>query len=154
MILVDTWRVYKRRTFGGDEKDDDDTSESQKQFYGHLAAEMIDNTYDRAAHTRSRTEAAIPAPHSCDAAVINLRTSHSRCGELTDLTPTKRKKRLRDGTETKYCLQDRCRNCGDKTRYCCSACLDDPDRNNEGWLCHTKKGKMCFPAHLASCHSN
>jgi hypothetical protein len=42
IILVDCWRVYSKLSFNATNK-----VEVQKDFYAHLAAEMIDNTFDR-----------------------------------------------------------------------------------------------------------
>jgi hypothetical protein len=47
-------------------------------------------------------------------------------------------------------LQGRCRICGMKTNYQCSLCQDDIYISDEGLLCTTKKGKMCFPEHIAT----
>jgi Transposase IS4 len=44
ICFVDAWRVYSRMTFG--ETNEDCNRETQKEFYGHLSAELIDNTYD------------------------------------------------------------------------------------------------------------
>jgi hypothetical protein len=43
--------------------------------------------------------------------------------------------------------------CGMKTTYQCSLCQDDDCKSDEGWLCTTKKGKMCFPEHIATVHN-
>jgi Transposase IS4 len=43
MIVVDTWKVYSKLSFNINEEGKRINKESQKQFYGRLAAELIDN---------------------------------------------------------------------------------------------------------------
>jgi hypothetical protein len=143
--VVDSWKVYSKISFTAEEN----SGESQKEFYAHLAAEMIDNNYDSVSTSERRITI-----NESDSPVLCRRTGEPRCGLSAHLTPTKRKKHTIDGTETSYSLQGRCRICQSKTIYQCSLCQDDPDINDEGWLCTTKKGKTCFPSHLATEHSN
>jgi Transposase IS4 len=46
IILVDTWRAYSQLTFPVNGYGELQKSESQKEFYGNLAAELIDNSFD------------------------------------------------------------------------------------------------------------
>ena len=111
IIFVDTWGVYRRLTFGDDE--DGSKEKTQKEFYENLAAELIDNTYDRVGGA-TRRSGSTSSPSAIDPAVIDIGTGMPRCGESTHLTPTKRKRRHKDGTLTKNRYQGRCRVCGDK----------------------------------------
>jgi hypothetical protein len=51
MIVVDTWKVYSQLTYANERQG---TAESQKEFYAHLAAELIDNRYDNIGRLGSR----------------------------------------------------------------------------------------------------
>jgi hypothetical protein len=58
MIIVDSWKAYSGSTFGNGTP-----TESQKEFYSHLAAELIDNTYDKAGSTGAQSPGGeAPAP--------------------------------------------------------------------------------------------
>jgi hypothetical protein len=65
MILVDCWKVYSQLTFvvGVDGKLV--KQETQKEFFGNLAAEMIDNTEDIVA-TRRGANATPPGEQAID----------------------------------------------------------------------------------------
>jgi Transposase IS4 len=147
VIIVDCWKVYNKLTFTSE----NNSGEVQKEFYAHLAAEMIDNNYDSVTTSERRN---VASANDVESPVFCRRTGAPRCGLSAHLTPTKRKKHLRDGTETSYSLQGRCRVCAAKTIFQCSLCKDDPDIDDEGWLCTTKKGKACFPSHIGMEHSN
>jgi Transposase IS4 len=145
IILVDCWRVYSKLSFNATNK-----VEVQKDFYAHLAAEMIDNTFDRVTPV-GRSPSSIDDDEEAD---LYCRTTGApRCGISAHLTPTNRKRKTRGGTRLSYSLQGRCRECSSKTTYCCSICKDDPDIDDAGWLCMTRKGKTCFPDHLQRIHS-
>jgi hypothetical protein len=141
MIFVDTWRLYSQLSFVGQ-----NSAESQKEFYGRLAAELIDNTYDIVGGGRRSINSGTIVGDDTD------RQSPPKCGIDAHLTPTKLKRKDRDGNCTPYGRQGRCRVCKEKTTYHCSMCREDPDITDLGWICHTKKGKTCFPTHLAECH--
>jgi Transposase IS4 len=53
-LLVDCWRVYSKLSFNKVNK-----IEVQKDFYAHLAAEMIDNNFDRVAPAVGRSPSSI-----------------------------------------------------------------------------------------------
>jgi hypothetical protein len=147
MVIVDSWLVYKAATTVQDEV------ETQAQYYTYLAEELIDNTYDDGqVSRRQRAGGTTPSPE-----VINRRTGAGRAGVLAHLTPTKRKRKTKDGEVTKHSLQGRCKVCGMKTRFVCSICDDEAQdagaRNMpEMWLCHTETTRMCFPEHLSAKH--
>jgi Transposase IS4 len=141
MIVVDTWKVYSQLSFG---EEDDNQRESQKNFYGNLAAELIDNNYDRVGGARAKRRS-----DSSDDEIID---SFPKSGVDAHLTPTKIRRNDKNDRGT-HSFQGRCRVCKLKTTYQCSVCRDDPNIKDQGWLCHTKNGKTCFPEHLAAHHS-
>jgi hypothetical protein len=147
MIMVDCWRVYDQLTPTAT------NNEVQKEFYAELAAELIDNNYDTVGSATKRATRSNDVNDSDDdMPVINLITGQPRCGLSAHLTPTKRKRRDIEGNELSYSLQGRCRICQKKTTFQCSWCVDDPEINDEGWICMTKNGKFCFPIHLRRSH--
>jgi hypothetical protein len=147
MMIVDSWLVYSQAT---------KTQESQQDYYAHLAEELIDNTYDQVGSGTRRSEniAETPSPD-----LVHRRTGAGRAGVYAHLTPTKRRKKLADGSLTTHSQQGRCRQCGLKTRYVCSTCNDEmEDYHDDGqssvqWLCHTETHRMCFPEHVSIKHT-
>ena len=113
-----------------------------------IAEEPIDNNYDRVgAATRNRNRDGSPGQ-----AAINQSTGEPRGGVGIHLTPTKRKRKLQDGTVTNHALQMVCRECKKrKTRYQCSVCFDRDGK--ECWLCSSETGRACFATHIDNCHS-
>lgn len=144
MILVDSWLVFKGATR---------TTESQSEFYNLLAEELIDNTHDEGARRRQRAITLTPSPSA-----TNDRTGAGRSGVELHLTPTRAKRRRKDGSLTNHGLQGRCRICTRKSKYLCSACNDEAQESGGNtsrvWLCHTETGRMCFPEHITSHHSS
>jgi chromosome segregation ATPase len=77
--------------------------------------------------------------------------TYANCGIGAHLTPSKRKRKNRNGQETKYTLQGNCRVCKMKTTMICSVCEDE---NKEYWLCNKRnEGKECFPKHFQEFHA-
>jgi hypothetical protein len=150
MLVVDSWRMYSLLTYGSNVSDNN--AESQKDFYGHLAAELIDNTYDQVGGTGARRSFGMDDTAEGSPAVCH-RTGGPRAGVSAHLTPTKRRIKDKEGCLTPNSFQGRCRVCKKKTTYQCSVCKDDPDIHDEGWICHTKKGQMCFPTHITQSHT-
>jgi Transposase IS4 len=143
MIFVDTWKVWQQFTYANNE-----AIETQKTFYGTLAAEMIDNTYDKVAvgrNKRQRDDVERISPAVCRT------TGAPRAGVSIHLTPTKKQRKKRDGTLTVQCKQGYCCICGKKTTHECSACEQKND-NKSGWCCHSKTGRQCFPEHIQRAH--
>jgi hypothetical protein len=99
MIIVDSWKAYSGMTFRNWEYNDNAQTEDQKEFYGHLAAELIDNTYDTVGTRRS------PGKNSAICQVVGV----PRAGEGPHLTPTRRKRKDKDGKETNHSFQGHCR---------------------------------------------
>jgi hypothetical protein len=148
IILVDSWRVYNKMTFPDEIGR---LKEIQKDFYGHLAAELIDNKYD---HIGSRRQHAAGSPDgSFDSNLIDNRTGEPRSGIDAHLSPTKRRRKNKWGRETANTFQGRCTVCRSKTIYQCSVCIDSQPNCDKAWLCHTKSGKLCFPQHMSDKHS-
>jgi Transposase IS4 len=139
MIFVDTFRAYKLMTID---------IEPQKEFYGKLAAELIDNTYDRVGGTRrSMTFEDGTPPALLDG------TGRPRSGIAAHLTPTKRFRVTKQGKQLPHKLQGRCIQCkARKTTIECSVCKDDSNCDKPGWLCSSSTGKGCFVDHLRQMH--
>ena len=140
MIIVDTWKIWNALT---NESIDNDNNEKQKTFYGHLASELIDNNLDKVGGRKRNV-------YNNDDEDFGGKNLHvkPRSGIGAHITPTK----LRLNDKSTHSKQGRCRVCKQKTTYCCSVCNDDINTNDEGWICHTKLGKSCFPEHLRQCH--
>jgi hypothetical protein len=152
MCSVDSFRVYSRMTVD----QEGNPYETQKEFYGYLAAELIDNTFDvvlaRSRNSPSSTSLSYPdEKQGISAAVMCSVTGAARCGLDIHLTPTKRKRKNREGVETSFSFQGRCRVCGLKTKYECSACKDEIPTQQQ-WICHSSTERMCFPTHLQRVH--
>ena len=142
--FVDTWKVWDLTTNVGVDQ------ETQKEFYSKLLAEMIENNLDAAVRTRNNVVA--NTPRNVIPGLIHQGTGRARSGLLIHITPTKLRRRNIDGTLSNKCHQGRCRECGLKTKWCCSACLDNPNIVHQGWICHTETGRPCFPQHVTSTH--
>ena len=120
-------------------------NEVQKEFYAELATELIDNNYDTVGSVMKRkTRSNNIEDSDDDMPVITLVTGQPRCGMSAHLTPTKSRRCGRGGNVLPYSLQGRCRICQKKTTFQCSWCVDDPNIDDEGWICMTKNGKL-FP---------
>jgi hypothetical protein len=146
MIMVDCWKVWSQITVTGPEGLSK-PAETQKEFYSQLATELIDNTFDYVAPRNNGVAAT-----DNHAELIDRRTNLPRSGTAIHLTPTKRKRKKKDGSWTQNTFQARCHICRSKTIYQCSRCKDESDGIDEGWLCHTAKGKRCFLDHLSEKH--
>ena len=129
MIVVDTWLVYSQAT---------GSTELQSEFYVCLAEELIDNNID------SRPQC---QRNSNDESPVMTCTGRVRAGVSCHLTPTKHRRRTGDGELTAQKLQGCCIECGEKTTYLCSACMDNDDESKTPWLCHTEKRPACFANH-------
>ena len=79
-------------------------------------------------------------------------TGRVRAGVSCHLTPTKRHCRTADGELTVQRLQGCCIECGQKTTYLCSACMDKDNESKTPWLCHTEKRPACFANHYKHTH--
>ena len=75
-----------------------------------------------------------------------------KCGIYLHVTPTKKRRKKRDGAETQYLLQGECKVCRKKTTHMCSDCADTNAVKNEMWVCHPKTNFSCFTQHVHSTH--
>jgi hypothetical protein len=139
MCVVDAWLMYSKCT---------ETEEKQREFYELLAEEMIDNTHD----LRGRRH----APNSVTGSPeLITPDGHMRTGIGAHLTPTKRKRKTKDGKDTSYMQQGRCNVCGMKTTMVCSECQDENMSNKsapETWICKPTTSCTCFANHMADSH--
>jgi len=128
--VVDTYYVYNYCS---------GKTENPNQFFTSLAEEMIDNTYDLTA-TRARSS---QEPQDM---ITPLRPSPY-------LTPTKRKRRRKDGTETSLTMQGDCKVCAKSTTWLCKSCKVENPYGAEPWICHGKNGgRDCFYNHCMENH--
>ena len=141
MIVVDTWLVYSQAM---------GSTELQSEFYVRLAEELIDNNIDsRPQHRRNSGE---DGSDSNDESPVMMHTGRVCTGVSCHLTPTKRRRHTGDGELTAQRLQGRCIECGRKTTYLCSACMDNDNESKTPWLCHTEKRPACFANHYKHTH--
>lgn len=147
IIIVDTWRVWSLLSAADPQYDNEDGGngggEVQKIFYGHLAAEMIDNNIDRVGGKRRQTQSFYDDDEDFDPTRTN---TTPRSGVGAHITPTKE----RTNRKSTHRKQGKCRVCGMKTTHCCSVCTDNG--TDAGWICHSIHQRPCFNTHLRECH--
>ena len=128
MIVVDTWLVYSQAT---------GSTELQSEAYVHLAEELIDNNIDSQLQCqRNSGEDGSDSNNESPVMTCNGRVC---AGVSCHLTPTKHCHHTGDGELTAQWLQGRCIECGKKTTYLCSACMDNDNESKTPCLCHTEK---------------
>jgi hypothetical protein len=144
IIVVDTWLAYSQCTGIGKSAG---REEKQKDFYSALAKELVDNQYNSVGSRKvGRDELDKDSP-------TISRTGEPQCGLSAHLTPTKRKRKNKDGTIKNQRQQGRCLVCSKKTTYVCSVCKDvETIESKEPWICYTTGGKLCFAQHLTALH--
>jgi hypothetical protein len=150
MILVDTWKVYSKLVFPVDDEGNRINKETQKQFYGRLAAELIENT-EGVMTTRDRPPVAVLSPG------IERATGRPTSGIGPRITPTKKKRKNKDGTTSNSGWQGYCVVCHSKTTHVCLECNDDRTMNKEVFICNTKRREkyaMCFHDHMKKVHGH
>jgi hypothetical protein len=146
MRVVATWKVWSQVT---------GSKCTQSDFYKDLAEELIDNTYDAVGgtgacrHSSGNLDGVEGSPARYDAT-----TGEPRADLFAHLTPTKKKRKIKDGTTTNQTKQGYCSECKGNAKYNCSLCLDENpnDEKKQKWLCHTETGRDCFAKHMSSCH--
>ena len=71
------------------------------------------------------------------------------------LTPTKRKRKHPDGTDSRYSLQGRCMDCRKHgTMSVCSECRKtSEDPTKPFFICNTQKENSCYHDHLNKVHN-
>ena len=137
MVIVDSWLLYSgaqgsRYHLG------------QRQFYETLATELIDNTFDGHNLRRNST--------FNDGVSSQIVKYFSTNGIGIHLTPTKERRRSKDGTVTSFAMQRKCRICKtNKTTHLCSACI--ASGGTTVWLCRGTCGGSCFLEHLKRVHN-
>ena len=118
---------------------------------------MIDNTYDRfmmwSAEGRRRTIVEYDDRTFDDNNPMFFRINGApRCGIDPHVTPTKKRRKKRYGTETRYLLQGKITVLRKKTTHVCSNCADTNVVKNEMWVCHLNINHYCFANHVHSTH--
>ena len=115
---------------------------SPKEFHYQLAQEMIDNTWGN-----DTTPQKCPRPSGTDSAGCN---TYPHC------TPTRLKKKRKDGACTNHSRQGKCKICGQNTMYTCSKCsnLDEDNPKKQLWLCRPATGRTCLSEHIKMKHQN
>ena len=101
MNVVNVWLAYQ-----GINR----TAETQSDFYHYLAKEMIDNTYDRlmmrnADGRRKNIVDSDDKKFDDDNPLLGRINGSPIFGISLHVTPTKKRRKERDGTETKYLIQ-------------------------------------------------
>ena len=134
MIAVDTWLVYSQAT---------GSTELQSEFYVCLAEELIDNNIDsRPQHQRN---SGVDGSDSNDESPVMTHTGRVRIGVSCHLTPTKCRRRTGDGELTAQRLQGHCIECGKKTIYLCSTCMDKDDESKHHGCVTLKNDQHASP---------
>jgi hypothetical protein len=81
-------------------------------------------------------------------------TGEPRSGIGAHLTPTKKRRKNKNGIVSGNRLQGRCLMCSKKSTHVCSLCKDNEQPGGkEPWLCYTKNGKLCFANHMVTFHN-
>jgi hypothetical protein len=127
--------------------------ETQKAFYGHLAAEIIDNNYNGGQIDQRINNQRFNRDDLPPAQVINPQTGEIRRGVDLHLTPTNRRQ-VDHGVVTNQRYPGCCINCGTKTAWCCSGCKDDEEVTKYIFLCEPLANKTCWTDHLLGKHRN
>ena len=109
----------------------------QNEFYEQMALELVDNNYDAVG---------LRAHSSVDDGAAVLTS-----GLGPHATPTKKRKRKRNGTEASARAQKDCVVCGKRTTRVCSQCREESIE--EVFICNWSKGRICFISQALSTHS-
>jgi hypothetical protein len=145
MCVVDSWRVWSRIS----QDDQGDQRESQKIFYGHLASELIDNSYDNIGGNTRNKRRATEDDLMVDDSLVDPITGLARSGEGIYLRRSSKTRKNPNHT-----AQGRCRVCRIKTRLVCSECSTDNNNRSVPWICNPETGRMCFATHRMQEHSH
>ena len=105
MNVVGVWLAYQGIT---------GTAETQADFYNYLAEEMIDNTYNMfmtwsAVERRKNIVDSDDETFYDDNPLFGRINGAPSCGISLHATPTKNRRKKRDGTENQYLLQGKCK---------------------------------------------
>ena len=118
MIVVDTWLVYSQ-VMG--------STELRSEFYVPLAEELIDNNIG--SRLQCQRNSGEDGSDSQDESHVMTFTGRVRAGISYHLTATKHHHRTWDEELTAQRLQGHCIECGKKTTYLCSACMDNDNES-------------------------
>ena len=139
MIVVETWLVYSQVT---------GSTELQSEFYVRLAEELIDNNIgSRLQHQRNSGE---DGSDSNNESPVMTHTGRVCTGISCHLTPTKRRRCTADGELTAQRLQGCCIECGKKTTYLCSACMDNDDESKTPFCVTLKNDQHASPTTIST----
>ena len=108
-----------------------------------LAEELIDNNID--SWPQHRRKSGEDGSDSNDKSPVMTRTGRVHAGVSCHLTPTKCRHCTGHGELTAQRLQGRCIECGKKTTYLCSACMDKDDESKKHHGCVTLKNDQHAP---------
>ena len=123
-----------------------DTNETQTHFYLSLTEDLVDNVHENSIDSH-RNPISEDVTHN-GIELIDI-TGRPRYRVDAHLTPTRKRRKLRDRTVIFFLLQGRCDVCSRNTSNVCSQCkyaLEEGE--NQVWLYHTKTNKNCFIYHL------
>ena len=148
MNVVNVWLEYQGITGATDTLAD---------FYNYITEEMIDNTYDRfmmlISEGKRRTIVdSYDKTFDDDNPLFGRINGAPRFGIAIHVTPTKKRRKKRDGIETQYLLQGECKVFRNKTTHVCLGCVDTYAVKNEMWVCHPKTNRSCFSKHVHITH--
>ena len=144
MNVVDVWLEYQGIT---------EMADTQADFYNYLAEEMIDNTHNMfmtwsAEGRRKNIVDSDDETFDDDNPLFGRINGAPRCGISLHATPTKKRRKKRDGTENQYLLQGECKVLRKKTTHVCSYFADTNVVKHETWVCHPKTNHSCFAQHV------
>ena len=109
---------------------------------------IVSNNFDsRPQHWRNSGE---DGSDSNDESPVMTCTGRFHAGISCHLTPTKHRHCTRDGELTVQRLQGCCIECGKKTTYLCSACMDNDDESKTPWSVTLKNDQHAFPTTIST----
>jgi Transposase IS4 len=145
MCIVDSWRVWSRICSEEQERN----KETQKAYYGNLAAELIDNNFDQVGGVARRRSRNDDDEDPVDVDLIDPMTGLARSGDGVYLRRCTRKRK-----NDNHVHQGRCLVCKVKTSYVCAKCVDDDNAIRQPWVCNPETGRMCFATHRMQKHTD
>ena len=149
MNVVDIWLSYQGIN---------ETSENQADFYNYLSEEMMYNTYNRFmmrsedGRRRNIVDYDDKTFYYYNPLFVRI-NGVPRCVIYLHVTPTKNRRKKKDGTETQYLLQGESKVFRKKTTHVCSYCVDTNAVQNEMWVYRLRKTVPVFAHHVHSTHN-
>jgi hypothetical protein len=108
--------------------------------------------------TFNKSLALEPSDNDFDSIGLRARGGNSVPSQLTPTsgigphaTPTKKRKRDKEGQEKPSRAQRNCVVCGGRTTKVCSSCREEG--RDEVFVCDSSKGRVCFSSHVRSMHA-